>query len=762
MRRWVSRAAIPIGWGVLCAATASCTATKGEDPTIEQGCVSTETFFKDEVWAPVLSTNCIQCHNAQGAAKDTELVLQSAAQTGFLAANYDAVQKVSRFEVGGTSVLLLKPLGELEHGGGVRLSADSSEYAALQQLVTQLDAPIACADETSDDLFADLRYIDDTQLLRKLSLNLVGRLPTEAELAQVQQDGLRGVEVALDGMMREDAFFLRLKEVYNDILLTDRYYGGDAAINLLDSSDYANRRWYEAVEDGTRRSTLRTLSNRAVARAPLELVAHVVRNELPFSEVLTADYLMLNPFSARVYDVSGMGYRDGDDPANYDATNFQPGQLAAIPHAGVMTSHVFLNRFPTTATNVNRHRSRMIYKMFLATDILKLAERPVDATQIEEHNPTLYNEACTVCHTVMDPIAGAFQNWDERGRYRPPEMGWNSDMLPPGFGDKQVPAGQGPRSLQWLAEQIADDERFATSVVHTVFTALTGQEPLSGSTDGLSPEQAKAKLAAFDAQEKVFIEARQAFMTNSQSFKVVVKTLGLSPYVRAKNAGALTPETQAALAWTGTGRLLTPEQLDRKIEAVMGRPWIRSNRRVLLSSRDFLIFYGGIDSNGVTSRITAPNGVMANIAKRMANEMSCLSVASDFVSEDPAARTLFPLVERTYVPEDENGFEIPSAVEAIKSNITYLHRRLLGEDPSREEVDASYELFLETWREGNAAVEAEEVSSYLQYSCRAERDPVTNESLPEELRITRDPQFTVRAWMAVVTYLMNDWAFLYE
>ncbi len=155
MRRWVSRAAIPIGWGVLCAATASCTATKGEDPTIEQGCVSTETFFKDEVWAPVLSTNCIQSHNAQGAAKDTELVLQSAAQTGFLAANYDAVQKVSRFEVGGTSVLLLKPLGELEHGGGVRLSADSAEYAALQQLVAQLDAPIACADETSDDLFAD-------------------------------------------------------------------------------------------------------------------------------------------------------------------------------------------------------------------------------------------------------------------------------------------------------------------------------------------------------------------------------------------------------------------------------------------------------------------------------------------------------------------------------------------------------------------------------------------------------------------------------
>lgn len=762
MRRWLSRSSIPLGMAWVCAATAGCTTKAGEDPMVDEGCVSTETFFKDEVWAPVLSTNCIQCHNAQGAAKDTEFVLQSAAQTGFLAANLDTVGKVARFEVGGTSVLLLKPLGELEHGGGVRLSADSAEYMALQSLVAQLEAPIACADETSDDLFANLQYLDNAQLLRKLNLNLVGRLPTEAELAAVQQDGLPGVELALDGMMREEAFYARLKEAYNDIFLTDRYYSSDSAIGLLDANDYPNRQWYDAEPDDTLRRSLLSLSNQAVARGPLELVAHVVRTERPFSEILTADYVMLNPFSARVYDVSGMGYMDGDDPANYDAAQFQPGQIPGIPHAGVMTSHVFLNRFPTTATNVNRHRSRMIYKMFLATDILKLAERPVDATQIEDHNPTLYNAACTVCHAVMDPIAGTFQNWDTRGRYRPPEMGWNSDMLPPGFNDQHVPAGEGPRSLQWLAEQIADDDRFATSVVHTVFTMLTGQEPVSGTTDGLTAEQAKAKLAAFDAQEKVFSQARQTFKSNSQSFKAVVKAIALSPFFRAANARAPSAETAQALAWTGTGRLLTPEQLDRKIEAVTGRPWVRSDRRVLLSTRDFLIFYGGIDSDSVTSRITAPNGVMANIAKRMANEMSCLAVPFDFLNQDAAQRRLFPLVERSYVPEDENGFEIPAAVEAIRANITHLHQRLLGESPGREEVDATYNLFLETWREGQAAVQAEEVSSYLQYTCRAERDPATGETLPEELRVARDQQFTVRAWMAVVTYLMSDWAFLYE
>lgn len=759
MRRWASQCSALLGLGLMWATAPGCSATGTDE--VDPGCVSTETFFKDEVWARVLSTNCLQCHNAQGAAKDTEFVLQSAAQTGFLAANMDTVRKVARFEVGGTSILLLKPLGQLEHGGGPRLAADSGEYQALQSLVAQFATPIACADTESEDLFGEVVFLEDAQLLRKLSLNLVGRLPTADEAASVRQGGLPSLEVALDGMMTEDAFYGRLKEAYNNILLTDRYYAGDAAIGLLTDSDYPNRRWYDE-QDETVSRRLRDLSNQAVARAPLELIAHVVRNDLPFSEILTADYLMVNAFSSRVYDVSAPSYADGTNPESYDASAFVPGRINGIPHAGVMTSHIFLNRFPTTDTNVNRHRSRMIYKMFLATDILKLAERPLDSAQIDTHNPTLNNPACTVCHTVMDPISGTFQNWDVRGRYSPPEMGWNADMLPPGYGDVTLPPDQNPASLKWLAEQIADDERFATSVVHTAFTALTGQTPVSGTTFGLTPEQSKAKLAAFDAQEKVFGEIRQLFTNGNQNFKIAVKALALSPYVRAMNVGSVSADKESALAWMGTARLLTPEQLDRKIEAILGHAWMTGDRRVLLSSRDFLIFYGGIDSDTVTTRITAPNGVMSNIAKRMATEMSCRAVPRDFTIEDPSARRLFPMVERSYVPEDENGFEIPTAVDAIKANIVHLHERLLGETPDRTEIDAAYTLFLEAWREGKGLVQAEDVSEYLHYGCRAEDDPATGEDLPAERQVRRDVDYTVRAWMAVTTYLLSDYAFLYE
>ncbi len=43
-----------------------------------------------------------------------------------------------------------------------------------------------------------------------------------------------------------------------------------------------------------------------------------------------------------------------------------------------------------------------------------------------------------------------------------------------------------------------------------------------------------------------------------------------------------------------------------------------------------------------------------------------------------------------------------------------------------------------------------------------ERDPITGEDLPEERRVRRDEDYTMRAWMAVVTYLLSDYDFLYE
>ena len=97
-----------------------------------------------------------------------------------------------------------------------------------------------------------------------------------------------------------------------------------------------------------------------------------------------------------------------------------PGPLSTdYPHAGVLNTTVFLKRYPTTATNRNRARSRWTYYHFLGLDIEKSASRTTDPVALADtNNPTMHNPACTVCHRVLDPVAGTFQNYGDDGLYK--------------------------------------------------------------------------------------------------------------------------------------------------------------------------------------------------------------------------------------------------------------------------------------------------------------------------------------------------------
>ena len=49
----------------------------------------------------------------------------------------------------------------------------------------------------------------------------------------------------------------------------------------------------------------------------------------------------------------------------------------------------------------------------------KSASRTTDPVALADtNNPTMHNPACTVCHSVLDPVAGAFQNYGDDGLYR--------------------------------------------------------------------------------------------------------------------------------------------------------------------------------------------------------------------------------------------------------------------------------------------------------------------------------------------------------
>jgi hypothetical protein len=730
--------------------------TDGDTP---ERCVSDRAQWEEQLWPSVVSPVCMSCHVVDGLARDSELVFVSRAQVDYLDVNRERLATVARQLEDNVSRVLLKPTGVVEHGGGLVLREGTPELAMLEEFVARLDAPVSCDDEGGETGLDGIELLSNVETLRKATLLLSGRLPTADELDAVRNGGDDALREAIDSLTTEAAFVDRVVEWWNDILLTDKYNSGDRALDLLDEDRFPGRYFYETVGDSTLRGRLMAEANAAVARQPLELIAHVVANDRPFTEILTADYVLVNDFSATSLGIPDTDFPDPDNPASY---TFREEQLDGIGQAGVLSTPSYLARYPSTPTNRNRHRSRIFFERFLATDILKLGNRPFDPTATEYHNPTLNDPQCTICHAMMDPVAGAFQNWDDTGRYNPPEDGWYPEMAPPGFGNLSLPAVSQSAALQWLAAQAVADRRFAVAVVHNTYRSITGQDPLAAVD--LPVDADEAALAAFEAwkaQRDTFDAIIEKFVDSDFNLRVVVTEIVMTPYFRAAGTFDDTPAWQAD--HVGLAHFMTPEELNRKLLAVTGYPW-----RARLTSTDHLVdryrlLYGGIDSDGVTRRLTSPNGIMVNIAERMATEMACRTVPLDFTL--PAeSRRLFPRVESSYVPLTAEGFEIPEAHDLILENIRYLHARVLGEDLDVDdpEVLATYQLWLDTWLEGQAAITAGTISTSLVWNCRATTDWYTGETLPTANQVTADSRYTIRAWMAVLAYMLGDYRFLYE
>src|SRR5690606_1827558 len=86
--------------------------------------------------------------------------------------------------------------------------------------------------------------------------------------------------------------------------------------------------------------------------------------------------------------------------------------------------------------------------------------------------------SCASSHDIIDPIAGAFQKYDDNDqeRYRP-IRGWYGEMLAAGYGDAQMPTDWLGNAPLWLGRRIADDPRFPFAMVKIVYEGLMGRSP---------------------------------------------------------------------------------------------------------------------------------------------------------------------------------------------------------------------------------------------------------------------------------------------
>jgi hypothetical protein len=178
--------------------------------------------------------------------------------------------------------------------------------------------------------------------------------------------------------------------------------------------------------------------------------------------------------------------------------------------------------------------------------------------------------------------------------------------------------------------------------------------------------------------------------------------------------------------------------------------------------QEFYLPYGGINSDTIIRRVTDPSGIIVGVAQRMANEVSCRATAWDF-TRPQAERRFLRNVQLDTVPE-AGGNAVPGNQQLIKQNIVALHSLILGEELAIDdpEVERTFKLFLETWRETRTPGMNGMPNNNLRYECQGRQNPLSGEELPEMQRITNDNNGTIRAWMAVMSYLFSDYKFLYQ
>ncbi len=374
--------------------------------------------------------------------------------------------------------------------------------------------------------------LDARSVLVRASLDVRGVRPTAAELDTVLADPSQ-LDGIVDAMVDDPRFEHRVRALFAPALRTrrDAYPFGATAYGLAEEE------------------RLRFL--RAVAEEGLNLIGYVAVTDRPFSEVLTADYTIVDPILMEAWPLS----QTGDQPAELREGTVMARYDDARPAAGVLSTNAFFWRHTSTVDNANRGRANAVARAFLCEDYL---ERPIDfPTDVDLTNQTAIDDAinsnpgCTACHATLDPLAShlwgfmyvtddavtwsTYQSQNER-------LWEQRELAAPGFFGTPT-SGR----LSSLGADIANDPRFVSCTVQRVYEGLLGRD-ITVADEG--------QLAAH----------REVFMTAGLSLKALVRSVLKDPAYRGRTHIS---------AWGGQPegvdmKLVSPEQLSTSVEALTG------------------------------------------------------------------------------------------------------------------------------------------------------------------------------------------------
>ncbi|MES9845580.1 MAG: hypothetical protein ABW131_13110, partial [Candidatus Sedimenticola sp. 6PFRAG5] len=278
----------------------------------------------------------------------------------------------------------------------------------------------------------------------------------------------------------------------------------------------------------------------------------------------------------------------------------------------------------------------------------------------------------------------------------------------------------GKDALQWLAREMVKDPRFLTGSAKFWYKGLFGRNHIAPPVaDALNYAE---KLKQYNTQEAIFKQIGDRFRDNGYKVRDLLVDLVMSDLFRAKlSDGALSEQRYLELEEWGMGRMLTAQQLQRKVNATVSRKLFYST-----GSADGHM-YGGSISAGTNQDMTT---IMYNLLESKVLGMMCSGNNN--------------LVDALSIGGDANP-ETAAGEALIKQRIAELHWQLLGERLAvdSEEVERTYRLYESIHATGTS----EPISACDNWDKNAEN----RSHNPER-----------RAWALVIAYLMTDIKYVTE
>ncbi len=506
------------------------------------------------------------------------------------------------------------------HGGGEQ-SLDNGQVAQMSEFTKSVrayvqslgndpdaktlpDAPkvnVDCKNTqySEEKLFEGMEMLSLPEVYVKFLRNVTGaKIPT-SPLKITTKDQLRQMMM----LATEDlGFYEWLKTNYNDETLTQALAKDDKAIKALGTS-------YGI--DWTKRD------NAELADGPGNLLVYIVKHNRSIKELGTATYIV----DPGIKPING-GFDDwvGRQKAQNITTD-------TAPLAGVPSDRIWLTRWPSTETNINRNRSRLTHEGFYDMDILKFGSRNVQQNDPNATYPTLTDKNCITCHrgTPLDLGSRAFTKFDlVTGKYNPnAKEPAPISLLNMGLYGQEI-KHNAPNALQQLMYLMTldpdlspsdpgyDPDRrrpFAKAMAKMSYKFLMQRDPSEKPNDG--EMDFEAKMNRYMSENKFLNEMATFLHDNGYNFRKLVAEMAMSKWFSASGemttGDELTSKRTIELANVGPV-LATPEQLAMRLKGLLG-PDVEKFGLTQLIKGAANVELGGIDSIGVVTRQKDPTSI---------------------------------------------------------------------------------------------------------------------------------------------------------